>query len=400
MNADKMNVFYLLTSAAALASGPPASAAASTSTTPSTSSDSSENITQSNDLSSNTDTLPLKTEQPLPSTTMAAPLASSPSSLATIDATGTPASSTTTNLGAAGPTKESLVPLSSLLALSNAISQQPPQPALPVSSAADLASQQQRFTSAAAQPSSKQDVVAWFKGDNFVRRRGTAWKTNVPAPGGAYFPAPASAAVPNQIPLSSNIGLAELSKVSTSRQAAAMAQEVTYGDDISPQTVIPIPNRKGQNNTSKKKRRKAVGEDDTDSDSDYGDSSDGNLPSSPLSDSSFTSGDVEDPRLRDAYRTIENLKLKLKNLKLKCKTLQEQQAKGKREIRNANACEAHKRRHQKCPDNCPGRLALMAASTPANGASLTPTSPLPVQPKKRGKSASPVMMQMGQPQQA
>jgi len=223
--------------------------------------------------------------------------------------------------------------------------------------------------------------VAWFKDENYGRKR-TNWKTP-PKPSPPF-------------PLTSGAGLTELSFVSTSPQAATLGttpRPAIAGDLIHDHTQAVLPVISPAKDKRKAKRKVKVA-DDTDSDSDYGDEF------SSESDNGYSprvAGDASDPdsRLREALTQIDKLKGKLSNLRIKYKTLQEQhqQSKGKREIRNANACDAHKKRHQKCPDNCPGRLQNMhRQQQQQQGISfgdMSPLSPSAMPPKKRGRALSP-----------
>jgi hypothetical protein len=224
------------------------------------------------------------------------------------------------------------------------------------------------------------NVVAWFKDENYGRKR-TNWKTpSKPSP---------------PFPLTSGAGLTELSFVSTSPQAATLGttpRPAVAGDLSHDHTQAVLPVITPSKDKRKTKRKKIA--DDTDSDSDYGDEF------SSESDNGYSpkrvAGDSSDPasRLREALAQVDLLKGKLSNLRMKYKTLQEQhqQSKGKREIRNANACDAHKKRHQKCPDNCPGRLQNMQRQQ-QQGISFGDMSPLSsssaMPPKKRGRALSP-----------
>jgi len=235
----------------------------------------------------------------------------------------------------------------------------------------------------------KQEVVAWFKDENYFRRR-NLWKPGKGTPsmfplssGTSPLPASSPSGVPSTLPASNPIDIQMSSSSNSNPAFPAGDPHDQVATPVSSQVVIPMEN--GANNNHTKRRPIKNSSLDTESDSDYGDDV--------LSDSSTSSmtpqslplarhGDTDDPRLNEALNQIDTLKMKLKNLRIKYKNLQEQQSKGKREIRNANACEAHKRRHQKCPDNCPGRV-----SSPPG----TPTAP----PKKRGKANSPLMPGLG-----
>jgi hypothetical protein len=247
--------------------------------------------------------------------------------------------------------------------------------------------------------SSASNVVAWFKDENYGRKR-TNWKAPV-KPSSSF-------------PLTSGAGLTELSFVSTSPQAATLGttpRPAVAGDLIHDHTQAVLPVTTPAKDKRKPKRKAKVA-DDTESDSDYGDdfSSESDNGYSPRAG---PAGDSSDPdsRLREALNQIDKLKGKLSNLRIKYKTLQEQhqQSKGKREIRNANACDAHKKRHQKCPDNCPGRLQLMQRQQQQQqqqqqGMSfgdMSPLSPSAMPPKKRGRAMSPPLPGMkDQPLQA
>jgi hypothetical protein len=420
MNTDKMNVFYLLTSAAALAK--PA-------TGPATSSN------NNNDTSNIT---------PVPSVLPSSMVINEPTKETSPISNPEPSSnhhhhhssvSPAPTAGAAGNGNAngnlSLLPVSSLMALSNVVSQQPsmlnketissgdsttnvasstsPSPAIPPPSASPspLTVPIPSTTSPTAKPfqssslvDNNANVVAWFKDENYPKKR-NYWKPPKSSSSMVY---------PNM----SNASLTELSFVSTSPQAANLGSTGTHRSDSSlsnnnagdpihdpTQAVLPVVmNPKSSSLKDKKKKRKLAVDEDTDSDSDYGD----DLSSS---DSGYSPRDVPpgdsrtpldgDPRLRDAMRQIDKLKGKLQKMKIKYKTLQEQQQqnKGKREIRNANACESHKKRHQKCPDNCPGRLQIMAQQQNGYGDMAVSPSTLGAPPKKRGKSLSPVMPGMG-----